>query len=44
MWLPHDIVRLLGECGFTDAQIFGSVHGERFTLDSRRCIVVARRP
>jgi 2-polyprenyl-3-methyl-5-hydroxy-6-metoxy-1,4-benzoquinol methylase len=44
MYLPHEIVGLLRGCGFEDVELFGSIEGEAFDLDTPRCIAVARKP
>jgi SAM-dependent methyltransferase len=44
MYLPHEIVGLLKRCGFDDVELFGSIAGEAFGLDTPRCIAVARKP
>ena len=40
----HEIVGLLKRCGFGDVELFGSIEGEAFGLDTPRCIAVARKP
>ncbi|MHC4080893.1 MAG: class I SAM-dependent methyltransferase [Planctomycetota bacterium] len=44
MYLPHEIVGLLKRCGFDAVELFGSIEGEPFGLDTARCIAVARKP
>ena len=44
MYMPHEIVGLLKQCGFGDVELFGSIEGEAFGLDTPRCIAVARKP
>lgn len=44
MFMPHEVVRMLARVGFVDMELYGSTEGESFSLDSRRCIVIARRP
>ena len=44
MYLPHEIVGLLHGCGFDAVELFGSIKGEAFGLDTPRCIAVARKP
>ncbi|HXU00375.1 MAG TPA: class I SAM-dependent methyltransferase [Polyangia bacterium] len=41
---PHELVRLAEQAGFTDVALVGSIRGEPLELDSRRCILLARRP
>ena len=43
MYMPHEIVAMLERCGFGIDGLYGSVDGEPFELESRRCIVVARK-
>ena len=43
MYMPHEIVGLLRQCGFDALELFGSSEGEPFGLDTARCIVVARK-
>jgi SAM-dependent methyltransferase len=44
LYAPHELARLLVECGFEEPAFFGGVRGEPLGLDSPRCIVLARRP
>lgn len=44
MYLPHELVALLERVGFTDVALYGDLALEALTLDSPRCIAVARRP
>jgi hypothetical protein len=44
LYLPHDLARMLQECGFADVTFHGGVRGEPLSLDSPRCILIARRP
>jgi predicted RNA methylase len=44
LYLPHDLADLLRACGFVDVEFHGGVRGERLSLDSPRCVAVARRP
>ncbi len=43
-WLVQDLMRLLGQVGFVDLQLFGSTDGHSLELDSPRCIVIGQRP
>jgi SAM-dependent methyltransferase len=43
LYLPSDLGRLLGEAGFADVRFFGDLHGGDLSLDSPRCIALARR-
>lgn len=44
LYLPNELVSLLESVGFTDIELYGGLNFEVLTLDSPRCIVVARRP
>jgi hypothetical protein len=44
IYMPHELAGLLASAGFRDPEFFGGVRGEPLTLDSPRCIVIARRP
>lgn len=44
LYMPHALAEMLRSCGFVDVQFCGSVGGEELSLDSPRCICVARRP
>ena len=44
LYTPDRLVSLLEDAGFTGARLFGGIDGGPITLDSPRCIVVARRP
>jgi SAM-dependent methyltransferase len=44
LYLPHVLGAMLRECGFVDVRYHGGVRGEALSLDSPRCIVLARRP
>jgi SAM-dependent methyltransferase len=44
LYLPHQLAGLLREAGFADVAFHGGVRGEPLTLDSPRCVLVARRP
>jgi SAM-dependent methyltransferase len=44
LYLPHVLAEMLRACGFVDVAFHGGVRGEPLTLDSPRCILVARRP
>jgi SAM-dependent methyltransferase len=44
LYLPHTLVAMLEACGFVDVRLYGDVSGRPLTLDSLRCICVARRP
>ncbi|HEY3998651.1 MAG TPA: class I SAM-dependent methyltransferase [Candidatus Xenobia bacterium] len=43
LYLPHELHTALAARGFLDIHFYGSVAGDALTLDSPRCIVVARR-
>ena len=44
-YMPHEIVGLLRRAGFADdVELYGSVEGKPFELESRRCIAVAKKP
>ncbi len=44
IYLPHTLVEMLRTCGFVDVELYGSVEENELTLDSPRCICIARRP
>jgi SAM-dependent methyltransferase len=44
LYMPDRLVALLAAVGFVDVRLFGGVDGQPLTLDSPRCILVARRP
>jgi SAM-dependent methyltransferase len=44
LYLPADLAGLLRSVGFTDISFQGGIDGQPLTLDSPRCIAVARRP
>jgi SAM-dependent methyltransferase len=44
LYMPHEIAGLLRRCGFERIELYGSVEGEPFGLNTARCITVARRP
>ncbi len=44
LYLPHQLRELLLGVGFEDVSFFGGVGGEALTMDTLRCIALARRP
>ncbi|QEL14667.1 class I SAM-dependent methyltransferase [Limnoglobus roseus] len=44
LYLPADLARLLRSVGFTDVTFLGGIDSQPLTLNSPRCIAVARRP
>lgn len=44
LYLPHMLVSLVERAGFVDVRLFGGDDGSPCGLESRRCIVVARKP
>lgn len=44
LYSPNELVSLVASVGFTDIALYGGLKFEALTLDSPRCIVVARRP
>jgi SAM-dependent methyltransferase len=44
LYLPDALGALLRRAGFTDVSFYGDVAGSRLTLESPRCICIARRP
>ena len=44
MYMPHELISLLERVGFDDVALYGDLSFEPLTLDSPRCIAVARRP
>lgn len=44
LYMPHELVSLLEGVGFADIALYGGLGFEPLTLDSPRCIAVARRP
>ncbi len=43
MYMPHEIVNMLKQCGFGEFQLLGSHEGEVFTRESFRLIVLAKK-
>lgn len=43
-YLPYDFKIMLAHVGFKNIKFYGDVGGSKLTLDSQRCIVVARKP
>lgn len=43
-YMPCDLVKMFKQCGFTDVELFGDIHGGHLTVDSGRCIIVGRKP
>jgi hypothetical protein len=43
MYMPAELVALLASVGFEAIELYGDETGEPLTLDSPRCIVVARK-
>jgi ubiquinone/menaquinone biosynthesis C-methylase UbiE len=43
IYLPHDLVNLLRTAGFEHVKLYGGYDGSPFSLESPRCILVARR-
>ena len=44
MYLPHTLAAMLRECGFEDLSFYGGVTGATLDLNSRRCVIFARKP
>lgn len=44
LYLPHELAALLKRAGFEDVVLYGDLDKTPITLDSPRCIAVARRP
>lgn len=44
LYMPHLLGDMFRSCGFVDVEFCGSIGGEALTLDSPRCICMARRP
>ncbi len=44
LYLPHTLVSLMRGVGFEDVALHGGIHGEPLDADTKRCIVVGRRP
>jgi SAM-dependent methyltransferase len=44
LYLPHTLVELFRAAGFADVRLLGSTAGEPLSLDSPRCLLLARRP
>lgn len=44
LYFPHELVDLLGRAGFVDVQLWGDLGRQGLTIDSPRCVAVARRP
>ncbi len=43
-YMPTDMVRLFGEAGFVDIELFGGINGEPLTVDSGRLVIIGRKP
>lgn len=44
MYLPHELCRMLTECGFREIDLYGGQDGSPFDLESPRCVLVAQKP
>lgn len=44
LYLPAELAAMVRACGFEEITFHGGVRGEALSLDSPRCILVARRP
>ncbi|MBU0553740.1 methyltransferase domain-containing protein [Myxococcota bacterium] len=44
LYMPHDLAAMCRAVGFVDVALYGDLDGGALTLDSPRCLVVARRP
>jgi len=44
LYMPHEVARLLVECGFIEVEMYGDVRGGVLAMDSQRLILRARRP
>lgn len=44
LYMPHELLELLHKAGFCDVQLYGDLRMSPLSLDSGRCIAVARRP
>lgn len=44
LYMPHELARMLRNTGFTDIAFYGDLDASALTLDSTRCIAVARKP
>jgi SAM-dependent methyltransferase len=44
LMMPHELGRLLRRCGFVDIRMAGWIDGSPLSLNSRRCIALARKP
>jgi len=43
LYFPHTIVEMLRQIGFENIELFGDESGSPLALDSRRCIILARK-
>lgn len=44
LYLPFDLAELLRSAGFADVTFVGGIDGQPLSLDSPRCVAIARRP
>ena len=44
LYMPHEVVRMLRSCGFTEIELVGNLAGEALHIDSSRLIALAQRP
>lgn len=44
MLMPHQLRELLHRAGFAEVELFGNADGSPFTLESPRCMLLARKP
>ncbi len=44
MYMPHELVKMLELCGFSDVTLYGSFEKDPLNRQSSRCIVVATKP
>ncbi|MBA2664102.1 MAG: class I SAM-dependent methyltransferase [Bradymonadaceae bacterium] len=44
LYMPHTIAEMLSACGFVDIELFGDIDAQELTINSPRCILLARRP
>ncbi len=44
LYLPHQLQKMLYNCGFEQLQLFGDIDANPFSEDSPRCIIIGKKP
>lgn len=44
IYLPNTVIEMLASCGFVDIECVGGIHGQELSMQSSRCIFLARKP